>query len=188
MEYPASFILLYLSLQALFVVCGYFYYEKFIKRLYLSKQNLPASAGFSQLLVFLCHSILLYLPYSLYGRWPEITVGNAQYFMGLGIAGLGFVILISGFIALKAIRHIMGLRSDRLIRNGIYKLTRNPQITGYGILIISFIIIWPSWYAVVSFFAYAIVAHKMVRTEESHLKKRFGDMYRQYQKRTRRYL
>jgi len=187
MEYSVKFIIIYSFLQIALIFGGYFFYYGFIKRIYLKKQKLPFFTGFSQLFIFLSHALLLYLPYYLYTSWPQITVGNIQYIIGLSIGIFSLLILFTGFINLGPFSKTMGINSNRLRTQGLYKLSRNPQVIGYSLLIISFAILWTSWYMIISLISYGIIIHRMVLTEEIHLENLFGEDYIEYCKTTPRY-
>lgn len=187
MEYSVKFIIIYLLLQIVLILGGYFFYYSFIKRIYLLKQKLPFFAGFSQLFIFLSHALLLYLPYYLYTLWPKITVGKIQYIIGLSIFILGSLILLTGFVNLGPILRTMGINSNKLRTQGLYRFSRNPQLIGYSLLIISFATLWPSWYVTISIVSYGIIIHRMVLTEEIHLENLFGEEFKQYCKKTPRY-
>jgi protein-S-isoprenylcysteine O-methyltransferase Ste14 len=186
MKYDFDFILLYLILNIIFVSCGYIYYRVFIKRVYLIKKKLTFLIGFSQNIIFLIHVLLLYLPYYLFSSLPNLKTGKI-IILGIFVFIIGFSILIWGFINLQSIFRINGIKSDRLILKGIYKYTRNPQIIGYGLLIISYAIMWPSWYIIVSIISYIIISHNMILSEEKHLRKLFGEEYEKYCMKTPRY-
>ncbi len=59
MEYDTKFILFYLLLQVILITCTYFYYNNYIKNVYLKNGKLTFFAGFSQFAVFTIHGFLL---------------------------------------------------------------------------------------------------------------------------------
>jgi len=188
MEYSAKFIVIYLFMQIGLTVGGYFYYYSFIKRMYLKKQELPFIIGFSQLFIFLSHGIILHLPYYLYTSWPKISTGLFQQIVGFIVGLIAVLLLFSGFINLGAFSKTMGTNSKKLTTKGLYKISRNPQVIGYSLLIATYAILWPSWYIVISLISYGIIIHRMVLTEEIHLRNVFGADYIDYCKTTPRYM
>ena len=187
MEYSVKFILIYLFLQIALTLGGYFFYYSFIKRIYLKKQKLSFFTGFSQVFIFLSHALLLYLPYYLYTSWPQITVGKIQYIIGLSICICASLIIFAGCVNLGPFSKTMGINSNKLITQGLYRFSRNPQLIGYSLLIISYTTLWPSWYMTISIASYGIIIHRMVLTEEIHLENLFGEDYKEYCKTIPRY-
>jgi len=188
MEYLVTFIIIYLLVQAGFTAAGYFFYSGYLKRIYLQKKKLPFYIGILQLSVFMVHAILLYLPYYLYSNWPAININDFQMTTGLFIGLSGLLIVLIGFINLGPFSGTLGIKQNNLKTKGLYEFSRNPQVLAYSIFIFSFIMLWPSWYTVISLISYMIVSHRMVLTEEIHLGNLFGQDYYDYCGRTNRYL
>ena len=114
MEYDIKFILFYLLLQLILITCSFFYYNNYIKNIYLKNGKLTLFAGFSQLGVFTIHGFLLYLPYYLYTDWPKIEVGTISVITALFVCSISFVILILGFTTLGPSLRTMGVNSLEL--------------------------------------------------------------------------
>jgi len=187
MDYSLNFVLFYLLLQAILISCSYFYYNFYIKNVYLKHGKLTVFAGFSQLAVFTIHAFLLYLPYYLYTDWPALERGIITLIVGTAVILLGFTIMVVGMVTLGPFMRMMGVNSSELTIRGIYKYTRNPQILGYGLLLLGFGVLWPSWYIFAGFVSYGFIAHRMILTEELHLENLFADKFVSYCNRTPRY-
>ena len=86
------------------------------------------------------------------------------------------------------LRRAFGLEVNTLRRTGPYRLTRNPQLVGFGMVLVGALLLWPSWYTLGWLLLYPIVAHMMVLTEEEHLRDVFGEEYAAYCERVPRYL
>ena len=82
----------------------------------------------------------------------------------------------------------IGQRVSGLRQTGFYRFTRNPQIVAYGLVVTGYALLWPSWPGLVWVAAYGFIAHLMVRTEEEHLQRVYGDEYADYCARTPRYI
>ena len=52
---------------------------------------------------------------------------------------------------------------------------------------ITYVLLWPSWAGALWASLWLVITHLMVRGEEEHLERTFGDEYRDYCKRTHRY-
>ena len=187
MEYEIKFVLFYLLLQLILITCSYFYYNNFIKNVYLKNGKLTFLAGFSQFGIFAIHGFLLYLPNFLFTNWPAIEVGTISFLTGFIVCSVSLLILILGFVNLGSFLRTMGINSNKLKVSGIYKYSRNPQILGYGLLLAGFGVLWPSWYIFAGLISYAFIIHKMVLTEEIHLENLYADKYVSYCNKTPRY-
>jgi protein-S-isoprenylcysteine O-methyltransferase Ste14 len=80
-------------------------------------------------------------------------------------------------------------RSTSLVTHGIYRYTRNPMYLGMVVLLIGAAVLFASlsvWLPVLLFFL--IIEHGFVRAEEPFLEELFGDEYRRYRERVRRWL
>ena len=187
MEYEIKFVLFYLILQLTLVTSSYYYYNNYIKNIYLKKGKLTFIAGFSQFGIFFSHAFLLYLPNFLFTSWPKIEVGIISVLTGLIVCSVSLLILILGFVTLGPFMRTMGVNSANLSVKGVYKLSRNPQVLGYGFLLAGFGVLWPSWYVFAGLVSYAFIAHRMILTEELHLENLFADKYVSYCNKTPRY-
>jgi len=69
---------------------------------------------------------------------------------------------------------------NRLNTSGIYKFSRNPQLVGYGIMLVSFIISYFSWLTIIWILLYLIASYFMVKSEEEFLEQKYGQEYKEY--------
>jgi protein-S-isoprenylcysteine O-methyltransferase Ste14 len=99
---------------------------------------------------------------------------------------LGLAVVIAGMTSI-GLRNTFG-QPEGLKQTGVYGLTRNPQIVGYGLFAIGTAMLWPSWYALGWVVLYGAIAHMMVLTEEEHLRNVYGEEYVRYCERVPRYL
>jgi len=187
MDYSLNFVLFYLMLQLILITCSFFYYNNYIKNVYLKNGKLTLFAGFSQLAVFTIHAFLLYLPYYLYTNWPKIEVGAISYIIGIIVLLISISIMVLGIVTLGPFMRMMGVNSSDLTVRGIYKFSRNPQIVGYALLLLGFGVLWPSWYIFAGLISYVFIGHRMILTEELHLENLFADKYISYCNKTPRY-
>ena len=63
-----------------------------------------------------------------------------------------------------------------------------PQLVGGFLFIAGYALLWPSWAGLAWAALWPLIAHLMVRGEEEHLARIFGDEYRDYCAITPRYL
>lgn len=110
---------------------------------------------------------------------------------GLGglLIAFGLAVLVAGRIAYGSQRRVYGLLEDQLIEAGIYRWSRNPQYLGYGAAFLGAAVMSGSTLAYLSFAVYAMVVHAfIVKVEEPHLGRVFGEDFARYRGRVRRYV
>lgn len=125
---------------------------------------------------------------------PSLPVGDAPRHVVSGllaVIGLGFDLL--GILAFRAARTTVNpLRPERasvLVVGGVYTFTRNPMYVGLLFLLLA----WAVHLAAVSAFAGPVIyllyiTRFQILPEERVLEKTFGEQYRQYAGRVRRWL
>ncbi|MCK9357295.1 MAG: hypothetical protein M0R22_09180 [Dehalococcoidia bacterium] len=138
-----------------------------------------------QVLVFVLHgaSSLLLLD----SRFSTIDTGSPVF----GLAALliiGGLVLLATTLKSVGVNKAVGQESSELTCSGMYRRSRNPQVLFYGIAVIGYTLLWPSWSGIVWVVLYAILAQVMVKTEETHLKRAYGAGYVEYCEHTPRYI
>jgi protein-S-isoprenylcysteine O-methyltransferase Ste14 len=111
-------------------------------------------------------------------------------YIGLTFVSAGFIIGLLALIAMKNSWRV-GIKYDQktdLITSGIYRLSRNPYFFSYDILILGYILIFPSIFLIVIYLSLAITFHMMILEEEKYLHSVHGGSYIDYKKKVRRYL
>ena len=88
---------------------------------------------------------------------------------------------------MDAFGHEVAPRTRQLMTDGPYRINRNPMLTGTLLYLASFCVWFWSWQAVWIWVAFFIIMLVQVLTEEKRLYRDFGDAYRQYCRRTRRF-
>jgi protein-S-isoprenylcysteine O-methyltransferase Ste14 len=181
--------LLYFIFAALLILgMAYITFRVICRRDYRNKGKLGWFASCMEFVVFALHanSAYMFLPAS----WPELPKlpdKKLQVFVGLGLAAIGFLLLVYAMSYL-GLKKAFGQKVDGLNQTGVYRLTRNPQIVFYTILLVGFVMIWLSWHSIVWLILYFIIAHMMVITEEEHLRDVYAESYEQYCRQVPRYL
>jgi protein-S-isoprenylcysteine O-methyltransferase Ste14 len=119
--------------------------------------------------------------------WPDISVGLPLRIPGFVLAAAGLLLFLAAFLDLGAGRS-HGLHRDGVHETGLYGVTRNPQIVGFGTFMLGFTLLWPTWRMVGVLALLGILSHTMVLTEEEFLEREAGDEYRAFFRRVPRYL
>ncbi len=115
--------------------------------------------------------------------WVQLSGNPAAHIVAMV---LGYLIVFSGAgLVVEGWRAIyQARRENRLVTDGVYAKMRHPQYTGLFMIIFGEgIVHWPTVVSVAAFpiivGAYALLARK----EERQVLEKFGDEYRQYQRR-----
>jgi protein-S-isoprenylcysteine O-methyltransferase Ste14 len=120
------------------------------------------------------------------------TLTNSYYFKGFGAVYV-FVGLIGFTITLLHFGNSLrfGLHKDnkgKLITTGIFSLSRNPFFLSLEFYFLGIAIMLPSIFFIGFTLASFIGIHYFILKEERFLLENYGDEYRLYQEKTRRYL
>ncbi len=108
--------------------------------------------------------------------------------------GISIVLIIGGLVLLLTSmgrlggKKTIGQDTSGLYCAHVYKHSRNPQVLFYGLVVVGYALLWPSWQGVIWVLLYASLAHVMVRVEEDHLKHKYGKEYVEYCEYTPRYI
>ncbi len=140
--------------------------------------------------LILWFSPLVYLISPAWMAWSKIGLPDSVRWFGVGIgvlcaAGIYWLFssIGSGITPTSATR-----KEHKLVTNGIYHWVRHPLYTIGSSMFISFGMMADNWFiaalGVLAFIAMAVRTPK----EEANLIEKFGDEYREYMKRTGRYL
>jgi protein-S-isoprenylcysteine O-methyltransferase Ste14 len=82
----------------------------------------------------------------------------------------------------------LGNRPEGLRTRGLYRHSRNPQLVAYTLAVAGAALLRPGWPALLWLAAYVVIAGLMVRAEEAHLSRLYGDAYARYRAITPRYV
>ena len=77
---------------------------------------------------------------------------------------------------------------ERIVSSGPYRWTRNPMYLGHLVFLAGLALALGSWIAAVVFAAHAAWFDRRVREDETRLAERFGDPYRDYCRRVKRWI
>ncbi len=108
---------------------------------------------------------------------PLLAVGYLQYRM-----------IGSYRLALSGGGPGMSTPPERLVTGGPYRYTRNPMYLGHLIFIAGLAWVFRSWIGLALLAFHLVWFHRRVRCDEAQLIKQFGEPYRAYQQRVRRWV
>ncbi|TFH34951.1 MAG: hypothetical protein E4G93_04495 [Dehalococcoidia bacterium] len=171
-------------LAVLLPAVGVFVFRK-AARDYNRHGRLTKTSSALEVATFVLHgaSSLVFLD----SRLSAIDTAGPLFGFGLVLLGGGLVMLAATMVRFGAKRAV-GRETSGLTCSGIYRKTRNPQVIFYGIAVVGYSLLWPSWTGAIWVVLYAILAEMMVRTEEEHLKQAYGTEFVEYCESTPRYI
>jgi protein-S-isoprenylcysteine O-methyltransferase Ste14 len=112
--------------------------------------------------------------------------------------GVGLVLIALGLgLAIPARRALQGADTNldpmrpttAIVTSGPYRFSRNPLYVALTLLFVGLTFVVNTWWGIVVLVPLVIVMHYgVVRREERYLEQKFGEPYRQYRSRVRRYL
>lgn len=149
--------------------------------------------GWKMGLFRLVFALLLYLPIFAYMirpawmSWSEIALPEWMRWtgFGMGIIVIPLIYLVFSAIGSNISETVFTKESHRLITTGIYTRVRHPLYMVSALALISFSLLTANWFiAAMSVISMALVLTVVVPKEEKQLIQKFGDDYRNYQKRS----
>ena len=175
----------YLGSAILVLVVIVVIFRVIVRRDYLQRGRLTPISSVSEWLV-----VIIWVSFSCFylpADWPKIHVGLILQLAGWVMVTIGVLTMLFS-LAWLGLRRSHGLETDTLIQSGPYRLTRNPQIVGFSLGMIGFVMIWPSWHMMMSLLLCVVLSHLMVLTEEEYLLSRYGNEYLRYCEQAPRYI
>jgi protein-S-isoprenylcysteine O-methyltransferase Ste14 len=99
---------------------------------------------------------------------------------------LSNILIVGGFILLSAAWNVLykAQRDHRLAKTGVYARIRHPQYAGFIVIMIGFLLQWPTLLTLFMFPILVRMYVKLAQREESEALAEFGEAYVQYAART----
>ena len=106
---------------------------------------------------------------------------------GVVLVAVGGAMSLAAAYAFRSLKRLNFLNHTRLVTEGIYRWSRNPQLVGWTLVLVGLGLVRGS--AMVLFLAGLVwVGYRLhLPAEEEHLRRVFGDAYEAYLRRTHRY-
>jgi Putative protein-S-isoprenylcysteine methyltransferase len=112
----------------------------------------------------------------------KITTNQNWLITGLVLYGVGVLLcLVSTLNFAKPVGTGINL-------NGLYKVSRNPMYVGYFVYFLGCVLLTRSLLLLVLLLVFQISAHWIIRSEERWCIEKFGEEYRSYMSKVRRYI
>jgi len=109
------------------------------------------------------------------------------------VAAMGIVVPVAAVVAFirakTTVNPIDPSQARSLVTTGFYRVSRNPMYLGMALLLVAQAIYLSNAAALVSPLVFVIaMTHLQIKPEEAALKRNFGEAYRAYRQRTRRWI
>lgn len=141
----------------------------------------PLIYGAALLLALLFHRLQ---PMPIVGRTSALWPGILLAALGVALAIWGRHALVSAGTNVNPYRP-----STAIVDSGPYRFTRNPLYVSLTIMYVGLTLAFDTWWGFILLVPVLIVMHLgVIRREERYLEEKFGESYRRYRARVRRYL
>jgi protein-S-isoprenylcysteine O-methyltransferase Ste14 len=168
---------------ALLLIAAHLIFRR-VGRDYERQGRLTSFSSFLEVVIFALHGMASYL--FLDSDLGHVRPGSSVTILAIIAMVVGLVLLAMAMGGLGMKRSV-GQEVTALKQSGLYRWSRNPQIVAYGLFIIGYALLWPSWSGAVWVILYWLIGHMMVLAEEAHLNQVYGQAYAIYCSRTPRY-
>lgn len=119
-----------------------------------------------------------------------LFTNEAILWFGRVLCVLGLLLIFFSLIAFgKSFR--VGLDEEHpgpLVTSGVFGISRNPIYTGMGCILVGIFFLIPNWILLLYVVAGFWLLNRQVNLEEASLKRLYGEAYREYCRKVRRYL
>ena len=101
-----------------------------------------------------------------------------------------YLFLVGGFILLSSSWNVLyhAQRQHALASTGPYAVIRHPQYVGFVLILLGFLLQWPTLLTLVMFPILLVMYGRLALTEEAEMRAQFGDVFDRYVERTPRFL
>lgn len=121
--------------------------------------------------------------------WRHVTHPLQALGVAVGLAGLAIIAVTLGLFRRFETRPEPWEASSTLIRSGVYRWSRNPMYLGMALTSVGIAIYFESLAAGLLLVLVVVAIDRFViAREERYLERRFGEEYRDYRTRVRRWL
>ena len=131
-----------------------------------------------------------------YNRWEMLLEDGGNDGLPVGcLAGVAFAVAGTVFflMAMGEMKENWRAGIDEgqhssLVSGGVYRISRNPAFVGLDLFYIGFCILFSNGFMLLFAVLGIFTLHLQIKEEEKYMEKRHGDKYKEYQRKTRRYL
>lgn len=138
---------------------------------------------------------LILIPFLMWKLSGDVEPSAVQIICLIAMALVGISLSIWSIVYMRnvgkgnpmdAFNHEIASRTSTLMKDGPYKICRNPMLLGVFIYYIGLLIYLMSWKAVLVFVLFFVIMMIQVSSEEKRLEQDFGEEYRDYKGKTKK--
>jgi protein-S-isoprenylcysteine O-methyltransferase Ste14 len=123
-------------------------------------------------------------PMPIFGHAVALWPGLALLVLGVGIAAWGGRTMHAAGTNVNP-----ALPTTAIVASGPFRFSRNPLYLALTLLYLGLTLAFNTWWGIVVLVPVLIIMHRgVVLREERYLEQKFGEIYRQYRSKVRRYL
>jgi protein-S-isoprenylcysteine O-methyltransferase Ste14 len=126
---------------------------------------------------------ILWFAAVIYSIFLPLQVGTVWFYVGLPISLVGSIAYAAVFVS-----HFTTQMEKEPLTRGLYRYSRHPMYVTQFVVFIGVGIACASWVFLLFTLAYTIFSGMLVTSEENHCLEMYGDAYREYMKRTPRWI
>ena len=125
---------------------------------------------------------------------PRVDVGETLCLaVATALFLLGALIAVAGVLAFRSSNTTLDPRkpeaSSTLVSSGLYRYSRNPMYVGFGLWLLAWGVFLASAWALIGVIVFVVYMNRFqIAPEERALREMFGDDFRDYERRVRRWL
>lgn len=127
-------------------------------------------------------AMVIYFVSFIYTIFLPLKLGTVLFYAGLFVYLLGMLATIMGLLS------YIKTPLEKPVTKGIYCISRNPLYLGYLLVCIGISISCISWVFLIYSIISAILIHILITPEEKFCLDNYGDAYREYMKRTSKWI
>jgi protein-S-isoprenylcysteine O-methyltransferase Ste14 len=143
--------------------------------------------SFSWLVIWIIHILFYNTIFNIMG---VLYINRNISYIGLFINTLGVLVFAVAAFTMKSSWRV-GIDKDtksNLVKDGIYKYSRNPAFVGFDLMFIGLFITYPNILTLINLVLNLVSFHLLILQEEKHLYDIFGREYALYKEKTPRYI
>ncbi len=112
--------------------------------------------------------------------WVALAGGSTAVYSILH--PLSNILIFSGLLVIAIGWRAVHSGNGELVTQGIYRYVRHPQYTGFALMIIGFLVQWPTIITLIMAPVLLVMYAKLAKKEEKTMIEQFGEKYTEYSK------
>lgn len=124
----------------------------------------------------------------LWGHTLFNSIGYVGMYINIGLAITALALILNGWYNIYKKYWSKETGTGALVTTGIYRYIRHPQYTGLLLLSLGMLIEWATLPMLLLYPVMAYLYVRLAKKEERDMQQEFGDDYREYMKKTKRFI